>query len=239
MPESVAMPQSSALLPNLKPAVIGDSNSRMPLRRFLQLGPALAAGITWTIPMSLQSETPKPADTANTQLATFGGGCFWCVEAIFERLDGVKSVVSGYAGGTVENPTYRQVCEGTTGHAEVVQIEFDPAVISYETLLEVFWLAHDPTTKNRQGADVGTQYRSVIFYHDLNQLAYAERSKAVANAPGQYDGRIVTEITPLPQFYKAEAYHQDYFQSHPDQPYCQVVIAPKLKKLLSGPLKRK
>lgn len=172
--------------------------------------------------------------TPTLERATFGGGCFWCVEAIFEKLDGVRSVTSGYCGGQPDNPSYEQVCQGTTGHAEVIQIEFDPKVITFEQLLEVFWIAHDPTTKNRQGADVGTQYRSVIFYHSPEQLAYAERSKAIANAPDQYNGRIVTEIEPLKTFFAAESYHQDYFRRNPNQPYCQVVIAPKLKKLLSG-----
>lgn len=186
-----------------------------------------------TKPLAEPAKTPvNPSPTL--ERATFGGGCFWCVEAVFEKLDGVRSVTSGYSGGQPDNPSYEQVCQGTTGHAEVVQIEFDPKVISYEQLLEVFWIAHDPTTKNRQGADVGTQYRSVIFYHSPEQLAYAERSKAIANAPDQYDGRIVTEIEPLKAFFAAENYHQDYYRRNPNQPYCQVVIAPKLKKLLSG-----
>lgn len=178
-------------------------------------------------------------NTAPTlERATFGGGCFWCVEAIFEKLDGVRSVTSGYCGGQPDNPSYEQVCQGTTGHAEVVQVEFDPKTISFEQLLEVFWIAHDPTTKNRQGADVGTQYRSVIFYHSPEQFALAERSKAVANAPDQYNGRIVTEIEPLKPFFEAEKYHQDYYRRNPNQPYCQVVIAPKLKKLLGSATKR-
>jgi peptide-methionine (S)-S-oxide reductase len=186
------------------------------------------------------ADPPKtPVNTAPTlERATFGGGCFWCVEAIFEKLDGVRSVTSGYCGGQPDNPSYEQVCQGTTGHAEVVQVEFDPKTISFEQLLEVFWIAHDPTTKNRQGADVGTQYRSVIFYHSPEQFALAERSKAVANAPDQYNGRIVTEIEPLKPFFEAEKYHQDYYRRNPNQPYCQVVIAPKLKKLLGSATKR-
>jgi peptide-methionine (S)-S-oxide reductase len=165
-----------------------------------------------------------------TQLATFGGGCFWCVEAVFERLPGVKTVTSGYAGGTTKNPTYREVCRGDTGHAEVTQIEFDPGVITFEQLLKVFWAAHDPTTLNRQGADVGTQYRSVIFYHDEAQRLAATKSKAEAQA--EFADPIVTEIAPLEKFYPAEEYHQDYYRRNPAQSYCQAVIPPKLAKLL-------
>ena len=167
--------------------------------------------------------------TNNTELATFGGGCFWCMEAVFERLDGVKSVINGYAGGTKKNATYQEVCAGATGHAEVVRIEFDPGKISYEKLLEVFWEAHDPTTTNRQGADVGTQYRSVILYHNAAQKKAAEESKMTAQ--WRFPAPIVTEITPLAAFYKAEDYHQDYFRNHPNAPYCTVVISPKLEKL--------
>jgi len=161
--------------------------------------------------------------------ATVGAGCFWCVEAVFERLPGVISVTAGYTGGQRANPTYEQVCTGTTGHAEVAQIVFDPSKISYEKLLNVFWEAHDPTTMNRQGADAGTQYRSAIFYHSDTQKAVAERSRTEAQK-GCKDP-IVTEITPLKVFYKAENYHQDYFRSNPNAPYCKFVIEPKLKKL--------
>jgi len=161
--------------------------------------------------------------------ATFGGGCFWCVEAVFERVEGVRAVVSGYAGGTKENPTYEEVCTGRTGHAEVVQISFDPAKVTYEQLLDLFWNAHDPTTLNRQGADVGTQYRSVIFTHSEAQLAAAERSKN--GAQKQFSAPIVTEIAPLTRFYEAEKYHQDYFDNNRTAAYCTFVIAPKLKKL--------
>jgi peptide-methionine (S)-S-oxide reductase len=161
--------------------------------------------------------------------ATFGAGCFWCVEAVFERLEGVKSVVAGYAGGTTANPTYEEVCSGKTGHAEVARITFDPKKISYERLLEVFWKAHDPTTLNRQGADVGAQYRSVVFYHDEKQMAAAEKSKR--EAQGNFDDPIVTEIKPLDHFYEAENYHQDYYRNNPNAPYCVYVIKPKLKKL--------
>lgn len=173
--------------------------------------------------------TQDGGKTVHMEKATFGAGCFWCVEAIFERLDGVSSVVAGYAGGTKRNPTYEEVCTGETGHAEVAQITFDPAKISYERLLEVFWEAHDPTTLNRQGADVGTQYRSVIFYHDANQKAAAEKSLAAAQK--QFDSPIVTEIEPLKEFFPAENYHQDYYKNHTNAPYCVFVIKPKLKKL--------
>lgn len=161
--------------------------------------------------------------------ATIGAGCFWCVEAVFERLEGVHSVVSGYAGGTKPNPTYEEVCGGMTGHVEVAQITFDPSKITYEQLLDVFWQSHDPTTLNRQGADAGTQYRSAIFYHDEKQRASAEKSKLEAQK--HFQDPIVTEIKPLAQFYQAENYHQDYYRSNPVAPYCLLVIKPKLKKL--------
>jgi peptide-methionine (S)-S-oxide reductase len=171
----------------------------------------------------------KMTTTNTTELATFGGGCFWCMEAVFERLEGVASVTNGYAGGKKEKPTYREVCSGSTGHAEVIQIAFDSKKISYDNLLEIFWEAHDPTTMNRQGADIGTQYRSAIFYHSEAQKAAAEKSKATAQ--WRFPATIVTEITPLTGFYKAEDYHQDYFRNHPNAPYCAVVINPKLEKL--------
>lgn len=174
--------------------------------------------------LAQSSSTPKKLN-----LATLGGGCFWCVEAVFERVPGVRSVVSGYAGGHTPNPTYQAVCEGTTGHAEVVQIEYDPATISYQEILELFWMAHDPTTPNRQGADVGSQYRSVIFYHDADQKAQAQRSKESAQA--NFEKPIVTEIVSLDKFFAAEDYHQDYFRKNPNAPYCVAVIRPKLKKL--------
>lgn len=161
--------------------------------------------------------------------ATLGAGCFWCVEAVFERLPGVQSVVAGYAGGTTPNPTYEEVCTDTTGHAEVGQITFDPSKISYEKLLEVFWEAHDPTTLDRQGDDVGTQYRSVIFYHDDKQRIAAEKSKQEAQK--DFSDPIVTEIKPLTHFYVAENYHQDYFNKNQNAPYCRLVIKPKLEKL--------
>jgi peptide-methionine (S)-S-oxide reductase len=166
---------------------------------------------------------------AKTELATLGGGCFWCLEAVFEKLDGVKSVTSGYAGGKTDKPTYKEVCSGMTGHAEVVQIEFDPQKISYDRLLEIFWQAHDPTTLNRQGADTGTQYRSIILYHNEAQKNAAEKSKQTAQ--WQFTAPIVTEILPLTKFYLGEEYHQDYFRRNPHAPYCAVVIRPKLEKL--------
>ncbi len=166
----------------------------------------------------------------NYETATFGTGCFWCTEAIFQKLNGVKSVVSGYSGGTVENPSYNEVCTGNTGHAEVCQIVYDPAVISYKELLKVFWSVHDPTTLNRQGADVGTQYRSVIFYHNNRQKELALKYKNELNKAGVFPNPIVTEISPYTNFYEAENYHQDYYARNKSQPYCSFVITPKLKK---------
>lgn len=168
--------------------------------------------------------------TGHTDTATFGEGCFWCVEATFQQLNGVLSVASGYSGGHVSNPTYKEVCTGTTGHAEVCQITFDPSVISYDELLKAFWGSHDPTTLNRQGNDVGTQYRSVIFYHNQQQQQLAEKYKRELDASGAFNGPIVTEIAPYSVFYKAEDYHQNYFNENGDQPYCQIVIKPKLEK---------
>lgn len=163
-------------------------------------------------------------------VATLGAGCFWCVEAIFQDLQGVHKVVSGYAGGEVDNPTYYEVCSGTTGHAEVIQVHYDPAVISFEDLLYVFWRTHDPTTLNRQGADVGTQYRSAVFYHNDEQKAAAEKSKTETDASDLWPNPIVTEIAPFTKFYEAEGYHQNYFNDNPNQPYCRAVIDPKVRK---------
>ncbi len=165
------------------------------------------------------------------ETATLGGGCFWCLEAGFQDLKGVASVTSGYAGGSVPDPGYRQVCAGTTGHAEVVQVSFDASVIDFATLLRVFFTLHDPTTLNRQGADVGTQYRSVIYYHDEGQRQLAQAVIAEQETEGLWDRPIVTEVAPLPVFYPAEPYHQDYYRQNPHQGYCQVVISPKLAKL--------
>ena len=179
----------------------------------------------------LAADPVKPMTTATnqTELATLAGGCFWCTEAVFERLPGVKSVASGYTGGQTENPAYPEVSSGGTGHAEAIQIEFDPAKISYAKLLETFWEAHDPTTLNRQGADTGTQYRSAIFYQNVAQKQIAEQSKA--EAAKNFPKPIVTEIVPLKKFYRAEGYHQDYFRNNANAGYCRMVIRPKLDKL--------
>jgi peptide-methionine (S)-S-oxide reductase len=164
------------------------------------------------------------------EVATLGGGCFWCLEPVFDDLQGVENVVSGYSGGRVPNPSYREVCNGTTGHAEVVQVTFDPAVITFREILEVFFSIHDPTTLNRQGADVGTQYRSAIFYHSAEQKRIAEEVIAELDAEGSWGAPIVTEVTPFSAFYPAEDYHQEYFERNAVQPYCRVVIAPKVAK---------
>jgi peptide-methionine (S)-S-oxide reductase len=187
--------------------------------------------IPYLLPVFLCSTllAQKGIPMTQAEKATFGAGCFWCVEAVFERLPGVQSVVAGYAGGTKANPTYEEVCSGTTGHAEVAQITFDPSKISYAQLLQMFWQSHDPTTLNRQGADVGTQYRSVIFYHDEQQRVAAEASKVQAQK--MFPDPIVTEIKPLARFYQAENYHQDYYRDNSSAPYCRIVIRPKLKKL--------
>ena len=167
------------------------------------------------------------------EIATLAGGCFWCLEAVYRELRGVERVVSGYAGGSKASPTYQEVCAGTTGHAEAVEITFDPQVVSYRELLEVFFTIHDPTTLNRQGADVGTQYRSAIFYHSPEQRAAAEEVLARLTADGVWDAPIVTELVPAPEFYPAEDYHQEYFERNPAQPYCRAVVAPKVAKFRS------
>ena len=169
-------------------------------------------------------------EQTTTATATFGNGCFWCTEAVFQNLRGVLSVESGYSGGHVENPTYREVCGKDTGHAEVVQIKYNPAEISYLELLEIFFKTHDPTTLNRQGNDVGPQYRSVIFYHDDEQKGQAESIKAELDASGAWDHPIVTEISPLINYYAAEGYHQNYYNDNPGQPYCMFAIRPKVEK---------
>jgi peptide-methionine (S)-S-oxide reductase len=166
---------------------------------------------------------------ANAETATIAGGCFWCLEAVFQDLKGVTSVESGYSGGKTAKPTYREVCSGGTGHAEVVQVTFDPAVVTFADVLDIFFVIHDPTTPNRQGNDVGTQYRSAIFYHTPEQKRIAEAKVAELNA-NVFDGKIVTEIAPFAGFFKAEAYHQNYFRDNPAQPYCQFVVSPKVAK---------
>jgi peptide-methionine (S)-S-oxide reductase len=183
----------------------------------------------WIFVSFLVAFASMNAEETKTGRVIVGGGCFWCVEAVYQTVPGILSATSGYAGGKVPNPTYEQVCTGRTGHAEVVQIEFDPARISYEQVIDLFWKAHDPTTLNRQGADVGTQYRSIILYENEEQKAAAEKSKAAAQA--QFKSPVVTEIVPLQAFYPAEAYHQDFYDKNPDYPYSQAVIAPKLEKL--------
>jgi peptide-methionine (S)-S-oxide reductase len=168
--------------------------------------------------------------TPTREMATLGGGCFWCLEAVYEELRGVERVESGYAGGATRDPSYEEVCSGSTGHAEVVQVTFDPAVVSYREVLEVFFAIHNPTTLNRQGADVGTQYRSAIFYHSPQQQQVAEQTIAEVNAAAIWDRPIITEVVPLETFYRAEDYHQGYFRNHPGQGYCQMVVAPKVAK---------
>ncbi|CCH03481.1 peptide methionine sulfoxide reductase [Fibrella aestuarina BUZ 2] len=185
-----------------------------------------------TLPQSTKSKrmTSESASSATLEKATFGTGCFWCTEAMFETLDGVKSAVSGYEGGQTKNPSYKDVCSGETGHAECVEVTYDPSKVTYAELLEAFFRSHDPTSLNRQGADVGTQYRSVVFYHNDEQKRLAETAKAELDKSGAYSKPIVTEISPATTFYEAEAYHQNYFANNPDQGYCAFVIAPKLDK---------
>lgn len=169
-------------------------------------------------------------NSGNKSYATFGAGCFWCVEAIFQRVEGVDTVVSGYAGGHVKNPSYKEVCQGTTGHAEVCQLTYDPSVVSFEELLEIFWKTHDPTTLNRQGNDVGTQYRSAIFYHDDQQKEIATAYKKKLNEANAFGKPVVTEIVPFKEMFVAEDYHQNYFNENGSQPYCNFVILPKVEK---------
>ena len=193
------------------------------IRFCLAFGLVLGMVASGAAQTNTMEKNTHPAETA-----TLGGGCFWCTEAIFQMLPGVKSVASGYAGGTTENPTYKEVCTGHTGHAEVIQVTYDPQVVSYEKILETFWDAHDPTTLNRQGNDSGTQYRSIILYNSEAQKLAAEKSKAEAQK--HFSSPIVTQIVPLKKFYKGEGYHQDYYRSNPDQPYCRFVIRPKVEK---------
>lgn len=183
-----------------------------------------------TMPEPAAAE-PAAQPSQKRELATFGAGCFWCTEAVFLQLKGVEKAVSGYSGGHVQNPTYRQVCNGTTGHAEVIQITYDPQVISYAELLEVFWQTHDPTTLNRQGNDAGTQYRSVVFYHSDEQKRLAEHYKKELDAAGAFHAPIVTEISPYREFFAAEDYHQNYYEENPYQPYCAMLIRPKVEKV--------
>lgn len=194
-------------------------------------------GALFNMTESAPPQAPKAQPTAPstpagaTEKATFAAGCFWCTEAVFQQLKGVQKVASGYIGGTVKNPTYEQVCTGRTGHAEAIQITYDPKVITYPELLEVFWQTHDPTTLNRQGADVGTQYRSGVFYHSEDQRKLAEEYKEKLNKAGAFKSPIVTEITKAGEFYVAENYHQDYYNLHGHAPYCSAVIKPKVDKV--------
>jgi peptide-methionine (S)-S-oxide reductase len=198
-------------------------------RRSGKRGRWLAAGLFLAILFGMSKTEPLANDNEPTALAVVGGGCFWCIEAVFEAVPGVVEAVSGYAGGALAHPTYDQVCSGTTGHAEVVQIRFNPKKISYAELLDLFWLAHDPTTLNRQGADEGPQYRSIILYQNQEQRQIAEAAKA--HLQKKMGGSVVTEIVPLDTFYPAEAYHQDYYRKNPSRGYCTMVIRPKLEKL--------
>lgn len=190
----------------------------------------LVTGISCGQQKQTSNDMTTPASREGLQLATFASGCFWCTEAIFQNLNGVEKVESGYSGGKVKNPTYKEVCSGLTGHAEVIQVTYNPAIISFEELLEIFWQTHDPTTLNRQGADVGTQYRSAIFYHSDTQKELAETYKKKLDASGAFDDPVVTEITPYTLFYKAEDYHQNYYNLNNNVPYCNFVIKPKLEK---------
>ncbi len=209
----------------------------MTTSRFSRIGVITSAVVCWlwissVVPTALAAD-PQDKDAKGERkmaMATVGGGCFWCVEAVFQRLQGVEKVVSGYAGGTTANPTYKEVCEGTTGHAEVCQITYDPSKVEFKEILEVFWKTHDPTTLNRQGNDVGTQYRSVIFYHDEDQKKIALEYKEKLDKSGIFEDPIVTEISPLPTFYPGEDYHQNYFNENPNQPYCRFVVKSKVDK---------
>lgn len=183
-----------------------------------------------TILLALLMSTYQTSDEIKLKQATFGAGCFWCVEAIYESLEGVFNVESGYSGGHVDNPSYQQVTSGRSGHAEVIRLDFDPLIITYEQLLEVFWHTHDPTTKDRQGNDIGPQYRSVIYFHNDEQKSIASESKKRTDASGLWSRSIVTEISPLINYYTAESYHQDYFENNPNAGYCSIVIAPKVAK---------
>jgi peptide-methionine (S)-S-oxide reductase len=193
----------------------------------------MAHVVRWFLAGAIMMMSSGLAAGAEGELAkaTFAGGCFWCTEAVYAEIKGVQSVTSGYIGGKNPNPTYQQVCTGQTGHAEAVEIEYDPQQVPYEKLLEVFFMTHDPTTKNRQGADVGTQYRSGVFYHDDEQKKTAEEVIAKLDAAKVFPGRIVTEVTPASTFYPAEKYHQDYFANNPFVPYCQAVVSPKVEKV--------
>jgi peptide-methionine (S)-S-oxide reductase len=217
---------------NLKGEIMIAFITRIPLITFLLCCAVLkSCGNGQEEPKHTANKEPSTMNSsAKSDTATFGGGCFWCIEAVFQQLDGVEQVTSGYAGGTKANPTYEEVCTGNTGHAEVCRIIFDPEKIGYTDLLEAFFSAHDPTTLNRQGPDAGTQYRSAIFYHSESQKELAEKYKTALNGSGKFSASIVTEITPLSHFYPAEDYHQNYYKQNSRAAYCQFVIRPKLDK---------
>jgi methionine-S-sulfoxide reductase len=197
---------------------------------FTLLSLLLLAGCNHAQESSQNSSKPEKIMNSNYEIATLGGGCYWCMEAVFQRLDGVENVESGFSGGHVKNPTYQEVCTGTTGHAEVIQITFDPSKTSFEEILKIFFTMHDPTTLNRQGNDVGTQYRSAVFYHNEAQKKAAEEIIAALNREHAYDSPVVTEVTPFKAFYKAEDDHQNYYNNNKSQPYCAYVIQPKIEK---------
>jgi peptide-methionine (S)-S-oxide reductase len=204
---------------------------RFILTAVLAIGPVSFGASVPAKGVSMNEAQPSGGDSVRgTEAATLGGGCFWCLEAVFEEMEGVKSVVSGYAGGTVKNPSYDDVCSGTTGHAEVVRIEFDPKVVGFEKILDVFFTIHDPTTMDRQGADAGSQYRSVILYHDDRQKEVAEKKIKDLESSKKFGRPIVTQVVPLGAFYEAEKYHQDYFKKNPQAGYCRAVVAPKVIK---------
>lgn len=215
----------------MKFSILDLSNVCFPVNKMKIIGILIISFITLSNQSILANETMvnHQAEIMNEK-ATFGAGCFWCVEAIFELVKGVRNVQSGYSGGHMENPSYKEVCNGTTGHAEVCQITYDPKVISYIELLEIFWQTHDPTTLNRQGNDSGTQYRSVIFYHTAEQKRIAEEMKKRLNNEHIWIDPIVTEIVAFDKFFPAEEYHEDYYSRNPNQPYCSLVITPKVKK---------
>jgi len=198
----------------------------------LLIGAAIVLGATISLAAANAEEAkmPQPADDKNFEQVTLGSGCFWCTEAVFQQLKGIKSAVSGYSGGHLANPTYEQICAGNTGHAEVIQVTYDPAQISLTDILRAFWQTHDPTTPNRQGHDVGTQYRSAIFYHNDAQRKLAEEYKKQLDGSGTFSAPIVTEITKFEKFYPAEKYHQEYYEQNPGQQYCEYVIRPKVEK---------
>jgi peptide-methionine (S)-S-oxide reductase len=215
------------------------TGSQRPRRAFCgRMRYTTSAGIHTNRKMVSMTVNDGQSVGSRTEIATLGGGCFWCLEAVYDELRGVQQVESGYSGGEVPDPTYRQVCTGTTGHAEVVQVTFDPEVVSFREILEVYFTIHDPTTLNRQGADVGPQYRSAIFYHDEDQRRVAEQVISDLEAEGVWDDPIVTEVTPFDTYYVAEDYHQEYYRNNGYQPYCQVVIAPKVAKFRKQYLER-